>query len=53
MYSPLNPYPTPTMRHNGIKLPPASLAHDHYHGVGLCPVLSVRYSLRADMLPSV
>ena len=23
------------MRHNGIKLPPASLAHDNY-GVGLC-----------------
>jgi hypothetical protein len=41
------------MRHNGIKLPTASLAHDHYHGVGLCPVLSVRYGRSADTLRSM
>jgi len=41
------------MRHNGIKLPTASLAHDHYRGVGLCPVLSVRYGRTADKLRSV
>jgi hypothetical protein len=38
------------MRHNGIKLPTASLAQDHYHGVGLCPVLSVRYGRSAVYL---
>jgi hypothetical protein len=54
MYSFLNPQRTSAMNYNGIKLPPATPALDHNHGVGLCPVLAVTipglYGRRADTL---